>query len=295
MLSNKMTFSLMSLITILVLGFIAMPAFAAKITIEVKDLDAMDDDQKDISFKSGIQAVGGAAVTLLVKTDEVFGAVVDTGDDATSNAFQFVRSAGTVPTISSITRSGDGKQYTVLLTSDAAVADGADPIKVSIYLQPNKLMSLTTGTASHDGASITIEYIPADPVDGADATVGIPKVVSAVRSDGATHPIFEETFTVIVTLSEEPKTDTFTNDKNPVSAKEASVVSVNFVGTMDEPNADDATGGDNKYYRYAVTLKPAYAKTDDIKLTVGHFEDQFGKSTERAPGDDPPLKNKPSK
>ena len=120
-----------------------------------------------------------------------------------------------------------------------------------------------------------------------------------MRSDGATHPVFEETVTYTVTLSEEPKTDTFTNDKNPVSAKEASIVSVHLIGSEDiipDGAADntgdnpDATGGDDKYYRYAVTLKPAYAKTDDIKLTVGHFEDQFGKSTEQAPGDDPPLK-----
>ena len=62
MLSKKMTFSLMSLITILVLGFIAMPALAAKVSIVVKDLDSgadrQADDQKDISFKAGIQAIG---------------------------------------------------------------------------------------------------------------------------------------------------------------------------------------------------------------------------------------------
>ena len=307
MLSNKMTVSLMSLITILVLGFIAMPALAAKISIEVKDLDAMADDQKDISFKDGIQAIYGATVTLLVKTDEVFGAVDTTADTGTASAFQFVQDPvadstatpaipeASIATTDGIVRSGDGKQYTVTLATVAQPADRVDPIKVSIYLQPNSLMSLTTGTASHDGASITIEYIPADPADAA----GVPSVISAMRSDGATHPVFEETFTVIVTLSEEPKTDTFTNDKHPVSAKEASVVSVNFVGDVavgatgpdgTADNADDPSGGDLKHYRYAVTLKPAYAKTDDIKLTVGHFEDQFGKSTEQAPGDDPPLK-----
>ena len=39
-----------------------------------------------------------------------------------------------------------------------------------------------------------------------------------------------------------------------------------------------------------MTIKPAYAKTDDVKLTVGHFEDQFGISTMQTPGLDPPLK-----
>ena len=210
MLSKKMTFSLMSLITILVLGFIAMPALAAKVSIVVKDLDSgadrQADDQKDISFKAGIQAIGDTDnnIVLEVTTDEVFGPVVTTDPGQTESAFQLVHSAGAVPTIENedIVRSGDGKKYTITIDDVPAIDDGADAIKVSIYLQPNSLMSLTTGTASHDGASITIELIPDDP-DGDDGDAGIPSVVSAVRSDGATHPVFEETFTVIVTLSEE--------------------------------------------------------------------------------------------
>ena len=289
MLSNKMTVSLMSLITILVLGLIAMPAFAAKVTIEVKDLDAAADDQKDISFKDGIQAVYGATVTLLVKTDEVFGPAptVDTTDN-TAPGFELVRSLAADDTgIASIARSGDGKQYTVTLTAgpEASAAGNVDTHKVSIYVLPDSLRSITAGESKHNGASITIEFIPADPspaTDG-DPDPGIPKVVGdPMRSDGSTHPVFEETVTYIVTLSEEPKTDTFTNDKHPVSVTEASVVSVHFVGSEDaDTTADnpDATGGDDKLYKYAVTIKPKYAKTDDIKLTVGHFEDQFGKST----------------
>ena len=301
MLSNKMTVSLMSLITIIALGLIAMPALAAKVSIAVKDLDAMAGDQKDISFKDGIQMVGDGTntITLEVTTDEVFGAVVTTGDDTTNNAFELVHSTGAAPTIGTddITRSGDGKKYTIVMNDVPTIADGADAVKVSIYLQPNSLMSLTTGTKRHDGTSITIEIIPADP------DPGIPDVLSHMRSDGSTHPVFEETFTVILRVSEEPKKDTFTKDLISIKDGLATVVSVNFVGTMDESTdtadvtagthvaAGTSTGGDNKVYNYAVTLKPKYEKADAIKLTVAHFLDQFGKSsTNPAVGSDPPYK-----
>ena len=48
-----------------------------------------------------------------------------------------------------------------------------------------------------------------------------------------------------------------------------------------------ATGGDDKVYRYAVTVNPTYAKTDavTIKITVKQFEDQFSKKSA-----DPALK-----
>ena len=308
MLSKKMAFSLMGLVTIFAFCFIASPALAAKITFAVKDvdstdIDSVDGDKADVSAAAGIQAEAESIVTLTVTTDEVLAAVVTTGNTGiTADAFLFVQSAGDAVGIADtdgIVRSGDGKTYTITLDASPATPADLSIITVSIYLQPNSLTSLTTGTASHDGAVVTIQYVPEDPSDASDAAVGRPKVISADRSDGATHPIFEETFTVIVTLSEEPKEGKFAAANLTVT--EATIVSVNSIGSedivvgeADDNTGDnpDATGGNDQYYRYAVTLKPKYAKTDAIKLTVKHFEDQFGKSSLVTPGQDPPLKEK---
>ena len=79
MLSKKMAFSLISLVTIFAFCFIASPALAAKITFAVTDVDSADADTAvitDISAATGIQAEGQSIVTLTVTTDEVLAAVV---------------------------------------------------------------------------------------------------------------------------------------------------------------------------------------------------------------------------
>ena len=155
-------------------------------------------------------------------------------------------------------------------------------------------MSLTTGTASHNGAVVTIQYIPADPgVNTVGVDTGIPKVIGITRSGSAAHPIFESSVTFIVTLSEEPKggTSKFTAANFTVAG--ATVASVDFIGTADVIGEDGggaannlltddnflATGGNDLYYRYALTVSPTFAKTDPIKITVKQFEDQFSKKS----------------
>ena len=101
MLSKKMAFSLISLVTIFAFCFIASPALAAKITFAVKDvdstdIDSVDGDNADISAATGIQAEGQSIVTLTVTTDEVLAAVDIVADGGTTeDAFLFVQSAGT--------------------------------------------------------------------------------------------------------------------------------------------------------------------------------------------------------
>ena len=247
MLSKKMAFSLMSLVTIFAFCFIASPALAAKITFAVKDvdstdIDSVDGDNADISAATGIQAEAGSIVTLTVTTDEVLAAVVDEVDeDGTEDAFLFVQSAVEedgvpigIAATDGIVRSGDGKTYTITLDAGPATLADLSIITVSIYLQPNSLMSLTTGTASHNGAVVTIQYIPADPgVNEVGVDTGIPKVIGITRSGSAAHPIFESSVTFIVTLSEEPKggTSKFTAANFTVAG--ATVASVDFIGTAD--------------------------------------------------------------
>ena len=158
---------------------------------------------------------------------------------------------------------------------------------MTIYLQANSLLDLATGTADHAAATLAIQYIPAD---SDDVATGIPTVLPIVRSDGAVHPVFESSVTYIVTLSEEPKGGTAKFTAANFTVAGAAIASVNFVGTVDEGTTeqvtagthvavDTSTGGNNKVYRYALTVSPTFAKTDPIKITVKQFEDQFSKKS----------------
>ena len=53
-----------------------------------------------------------------------------------------------------------------------------------------------------------------------------------VRSDGATHPAFESSVTYILTLSEEPKGGTAKFTAANLTVAQATIASVNFVGTL---------------------------------------------------------------
>ena len=79
---------------------------------------------------------------------------------------------------------------------------------------------------------------------------------------------------------------TFTKDNFTVAG--AAIASVNFVGSEDiivDTETDNAannilaTGGNDQYYRYALTVSPTYANADPIKITVKQFEDQFSKKS----------------
>ena len=81
----------------------------------------------------------------------------------TEDAFVFVRDSVDVTDatgIGSIARNGTGTSYLVTLETGPAIADGEAAVTVAIYLQPNSLMSLTTGEASHDGAVVKNSVYP---------------------------------------------------------------------------------------------------------------------------------------
>ena len=184
-------------------------AMAAKITLAVTDVDAgsggVAENQGDVSAADGIQAIHGDQVLLTVTTDGVFPAVDETEDIGTEDAFVFLSSViAANPSIGTIART-DATTYTVLLEAVPAPTNDIDTVTVTIYLLANTLPDLATGTAEHAAASLTIQYIPADPGIVGTVDTGIPTVIGIARSGSATHPIFESSVTFIVTLSEEPK------------------------------------------------------------------------------------------
>ena len=310
MLSKKMAVSLTSLITIFALAFAVTPAMAAEITISLKDADGdTPDNQGDLSAKDGNQVAAGTDVTLEVKTDELFGQFPQTEADADDlSVFDIVSSAALPdPAIASVTRSGDGKMYTLVIDGDDTGTPIAAGTTVTVFLKANKLQSLTAGKAMHESALITLEYIDRDQIVPAAATATVPKVISIARADGESQPIAKASLTFIITLSEMPKE--FKKDK--ITLANAELFAFSAHGTVDsDPTPADSTtaladqaledakeenkhtgneftlvpsAGDSptddarvtgKLYRYAVTVKPSFA--GHIKITVAQFEDLFG-------------------
>ena len=85
MLSKKMAFSLMSLITLLAFAFVVPSAMAAKITLAVTDVDAGDTcncGHRQMSVPRTVsKRYMESQVLLTVTTDGVFPAVEDTGEN----------------------------------------------------------------------------------------------------------------------------------------------------------------------------------------------------------------------
>ena len=314
MLSKKMAVSLTSLIIILALAFVASPALAAEIKVKLVDSDGIRaDNQGDLSKKAGIQVRALSNVKLEYETDEVFGGVDTDGADATSTAFDIISSGANAPTITvdgGVTRSADGKKYTVTLTSGDGASSAPHGTTVTVYLKPDTLTSITTGTAKHAGVAITLEYVYLDLL--------APAALSMMRSGGQTHALFEESVTYNLLLSEEPSEGIF--GKAQLKPTNAVIDAVNLIGTVEQkaylesqdktvtdsdgiisaitgegglqdklvstevnaPGSNEtiaklkSTASAAKLYRYGITIKPTYDKKDDVKIKVLKFKDNFG-------------------
>ena len=123
-------------------------------------------------------------------------------------------------------------------------------------------------------ASLEIFYVGAnngDPISGTD-TVGDPTVYSIERPGEFTLPVTEETFEVVVRLSEEAKKDTFTKDRFSVS--NAAITKVTAIGGSAPATPQVSTGRDDMVYEYLLTITPTYANKDDIVIKINEWESQ---------------------
>ena len=294
MLSKKMTVSLTSLIIVIAMTFIVALSAEARfdVTLSIKDADLVTaDDQGDKGTEDGIQVQtsDGTAANVVLKIaagDEVLVTPPNTND--------IVIIGGTLGTL---TRDGKGLMGTLTPTTGVT--------EMSVYVRPNAL-STASGNTGHDAESLILKYVLHD--------VAAPKVIGIVRPsveralDTATpieadHPVIEDMFTLLITLSEKAKA--FTTDH--VTASNAKVERVYLLrSVVDAENTDPAqknaeytgnyTGTDNKHYIYVATVKPNYAKTDDIKVTIKKFEDMFGNaSADPAQKENPVIKVDPSR
>ena len=313
MLSKKMAVSLTSLIIICALALIASPALSAnKITLSVFDTDyngtlatdsGDDTDKKgDRSTKSGTQTFTADVVVIEAKAAmDLNTASLSLGDTTTPGDIRILQGNTVVVPTGSVWV--DGKTFRFTVPAQTILA-GGDPASSIIHVLPGALETLATGASDSIGASITIQHIAEDSTGTAIAlgggtttqSAGEPVVLAIFRSDMATHPIFEDSVTFTIVLSEEPQAFTV---KDHIEVKEAAISSLHAVGTRDllsatngapggvdevhTGNEGGTAGATGPVYLYALTLAPKFEKSDAIQIRIKKFKDLFG--VEAATGD----------
>ena len=291
MLSNKWTFSLTSLVIILALALVAPYATAGEFST-----DLTVDDSDDVSHAEGVQAQYGSLVNIRVR----FGKVVNHNDNIAANAtgdagsgtdafakddveiIAYNEFGGTVtpPGLTATnypapTDPADGKNFTIQL---AQVADTTGIVSVLVRIPKHVVYvadpradldeeGVKTADGKNAAGEITIHYV------NIQSTLGSP-VVHFIRRPGAfALPVTSETFDVVVQVSEEPKTGTFTKDH--FSITNATITQVTALGAFDADAEFISTGRDGKVYKYLLTITPEYKNDNpDIVIKIGSFEDQ---------------------
>ena len=291
MLSNKWTFSLTSLVTILALALVVPYAVAGEFST-----DLTVDDSTDVNHAEGVQVQYGSLVNIRVR----FGKVVNHNDDIAANAtgdagsgtdafakddveiIAYNNFGGTV-TPPGLTTTNypapfdppDGKNFTIQL---AQVADTTDIVSVLVRIPKHVVYvadpradldedGVKTADGKNAAGDITIHYVNIQP------TLGSPVVHFIKRPGAFALPVTSETFNVVVQVSEEPKTGTFTKDR--FSITNAAITQVTALGAFDAEAAFVSTGRDGKVYKYLLTITLEYKNDNpDIVIKIGSFEDQ---------------------
>ena len=299
MLSKKMAFSLMSLITIFALAFVApsaMAGFGASFNVN------------DISFAGGNQVARGGTVLVHVHFDHVVTAKA--ADDAFAitadldNNVDILNSYGSVidvvenvvavgvrevdPLADEVNQRNDGKNYTLTITltqdqipGEGEVIDKNDhAAQIRVFLAADKVDNADPNSADKNNK---IDPFVVDLVGGVvDPTLPLPVSIALSSTLLVPDAGFKgATFDVIVTLSEQPKENAFPASLLTVAEGAASAgVYLGATGIPDETDDTDgyvsdvaATGRDGMHHQYLVTITPTAVDGNTV-IKLNAFEDQ---------------------
>ena len=304
MVLNKIAFSLTSLVVILALAFVVPSAMAAEFGVSLSISDA-----NDVSYEDGYQIerrrdtyADGLRTTILVKTDKVVNHLPnDAADDILSTGLQykhfiaiaynkfggvtvientqgFGTESGAQGTIPLFGRPPDGKNFQFDFALPPNSAD--DIVRIHIFLDKHKFEVADPradlnddGTRKVDGknaaASIDFYYVFANGFNSPEPTVHFIR-----RPGDVLLPVTEATFDVLVTLSEEPKKDTFTKDRFDIS--NADITEITALGGFAHVDVEGmrSTGRDDMIYKYLLTVTPKYENKNDIVIKIKDWESQ---------------------
>ena len=259
MLSKKMTFSLMRLITIFVLAF-AVPSAVAEFNVSMSI-----DPEVDVSTEKGIQVMTGESVRVRVKFDKVViigtAAANFSASDIIVFAYNEFGGEVTAPTLTEPIvydpNNSDGKNFTITIP-----ATGDNVVSVQLYM-PKQRVESVDATGKSDEASIEIYYVGADESP--------PQVYSIRRPSDSPFIVTDETVQVVIYLSEKPAAFT----KDHISVTNATHTDPIALTPLHENEVEgmSSTGRDGKLYFYIVTIMPKHENMDDVVVKVKAFED----------------------
>ena len=289
MLSKKMTFSLMSLITLLAFAFVAPFAtagvlgdkFATTITLNhTADAEAspLVGDNQVVAGTISIKVVFGKNVAvgenagegppvvlggLFALEDVTVVAFDKTTGASPENAITAATPVHVLGTMNEATVSlGNITDNTVVLVT---IAEGAVTNN-----DPADVIAAGTGDDTLGGnAKATLRF---DVVVAVDAMA--PRVVSVDDLPAVViAPGNPDSFSFTVTLSEKPAA--FTKAHIGVDVLIATVASdpIALPAIAEEADSNDSTEDSGRVYPYLVTITPTYATKDDIVIKINSFDD----------------------
>ena len=279
MLSNKWTFSLMSLITLLAFAFVTVPVIA------VDDFDAAL-SVDDISHLADSQSQRGTDITVTLAFGEKVGLVAAQAakisvrvEDMNGNetVTEITGVAVITPKDIDPAMGGDqfnGKTYMFDIPS-ASTPEGSK--KVYLFIPKGvKIIDPGVDKSSKDGA-LTINLVGSEPVDSS-----VPDVVKIAAMPALVVPdagYAGGAFDVVITLSEQPKENKFTVDH--LAVDKGTAAAPVYLGAIDPIDGKDAqtepdppTGPDVMHHEYLVTITPK-AEDGDLVVKVKEFEDNL--------------------
>ena len=182
MLSNKMTFSLMSLITIIALAFVAPSAMA-------QNFDVNLDMTGDVSTADNLQVQHPG--TSLTVTFEAAKAIVLPAASVFVTTYDDMGKLVSIPA-ATVTPTTAAKMLMVTIPVNASI------VKVNIKINEGIVAADPLDTEKSKKVDVTIDLV------GGDALAG-PTVYSIRRAADPLLPVTADTFQVIITLSEMAK------------------------------------------------------------------------------------------
>ena len=303
MLSNKMTVSLMSLITIIALAFVVTPAMAQDFgaSFSVTDVSFAGDDQVELA------ATGPVVINLkfdevvsLADVQAVFGADAATDGDGGGVVDIFNKFGALVDTTTQTiavaerdldpgTETGDvrfdGKNYMITIAGvvRSDTDDNTNSTSIRVFIAEGKVGDANPDSTKKNkkAGPFTVNLVGPD-VTGDDGETPPtpntrPRPVSMMLANNLLVPdagFTGDSFDVIITLSEQPKENKFPKGLLTLDAKQGAAADGVYLGDMARP-ADGVivTGRTMMYHRFLVKITPR-AFDGDLVIKLNAFEDQ---------------------
>ena len=265
MLSKKIAFSLISLITIFVLAFVVPSAMAQDFdtTLSVQDISFADSNQVEVT-NSATNVIVNAAFAKVVNQADIHGKVTL----LVYNKFGGLLATPTIDAGSIGTGvRHDGKTYTITFQLTATIDDNTNPYRAKLYIGEGIVAAAPDDDRSQ-ATDIEMYLVAPDPTPSNPMPVSIKFANNLlVPADGFTGASFD----IIVTLSEEPKGGKFTKDH--LDVVKGSAAGGVYLGPIDPPEGETATGRSGDYHRFLFTITPK-VEDSDLVIKIKSFEDQ---------------------